>query len=126
MTMVTERPNTHTRATILGACAVFDVLVFTGIVVKIHGPIGNIKVAMIVAGIVCMFGVVGGLVIAGVKLLRDATTPMWSYRDETGRKIHGFFAWWGTIAGLWSLLVITLYNVAHLASYLADFTHQAG
>jgi hypothetical protein len=44
--------------------------------------------------VLCALGGVAGFIVANVKLIRDARTPLWSHYDK-GVKVHGYFAWWG-------------------------------
>jgi hypothetical protein len=119
-------PRLSTRtATVVGFASI-NLLIYTGLVVWIHGPTGHVRLTLLVTAIVCGVGVVGGLGIAAIKLLRDEQTPLWSYRNEQGRIIHGFFAWWGQCAGLWCLVVVTGYNLIHVVSLAADAVALVG
>lgn len=74
---------------------------------------------LVAAGVGLLFGGV----IAAIKLLRDEKAPMWTYRKKDGRKVHGFFNWWGTVAGIWTVAVFLFwdcYKIAGLIRYWWD------
>ena len=72
-------------------------------------------------------GVFAGGVLAFIKLVRHRETPLWTYRKASGRKVHGFLNWWGTLAGLWVVAVFIVWDTVRLAgllSYLLDIVRM--
>jgi hypothetical protein len=125
MTMIDERTTVSTKGMVVIVLASLDLLWFTGIILAVAQPNDTVELTLFVVAGLCLLGAAGGLAVAMVKLLRDEKTPMWSYLED-GRKIHGFFAWWGHCAGLWAAVVVTGYNILHSIDLVSAFMSRAG
>lgn len=69
-------------------------------------------------------GAIGTGAVSTLRMIRAADMPLWTRRDQWGRKEHGFLNWWGTLLALWVVFEIVLFVL--VPSILAAYGMLSG